>query len=73
MHQVEAGGKTLPLWLACPGLLLFQYVVRELEWQSRFSRLNLHRFAFAYGGIWVIAIAMLPRTGRSYISSFEFS
>lgn len=69
----RGGDLFIPLWLGliAPGLLVIQYLMRRYMWQTRLVELPLSRFAFVYGAIWALAIAMLPLGYRPFIY-FQF-
>lgn len=69
----HGGTQTLPLWLAIlgPALLLFQLLMRRIDFGSRVYSLSLPQFAFAYGAIWALALSLLPLGYRPFIY-FQF-
>ncbi|MGA3049713.1 MAG: MBOAT family O-acyltransferase [Terracidiphilus sp.] len=69
----HGGPDTIPLWLAWlgPALLIVQYSMRRAQLQKRMCQLQLPTFAFAYGLIWSLAIALLPLGYRPFIY-FQF-
>jgi alginate O-acetyltransferase complex protein AlgI len=67
------GADSLPRWLtALPAaLLLLEYLSRRIKLHDLVCDLVLPRFAFTYGCVWAIAIAMLPFGYRPFIY-FQF-
>jgi alginate O-acetyltransferase complex protein AlgI len=71
---LDAGGnESLPLWLAAigPVLLLGQLLMRQKHFEAHICGLSLNRFALAYGGLWALALSLLPLGYRPFIY-FQF-
>jgi alginate O-acetyltransferase complex protein AlgI len=71
---LDAGGsESLPLWLAGVGplLLLGQLLMRRLRFEAYVCALSLNQFALAYGGVWALALSLLPLGYRPFIY-FQF-
>jgi alginate O-acetyltransferase complex protein AlgI len=69
----RGGSETIPLWLAAlgPVLLLCQLLMRRLQFAAYACALSLPQFAFVYGGVWALALSMLPLGYRPFIY-FQF-
>ena len=69
----HGGPQTIPLWLAFvgPALLLCELAMRKWSFGPRTCALSLPKFAFAYGAVWAVALAMLPLGYRPFIY-FQF-
>jgi len=67
------GPEALPNWLILlgPGLLLVQFAARRYCWAQRLSALEPRLFAFVYGALWAVAVALMPLGYRPFIY-FQF-
>ena len=69
----RGGSETIPLWLAGVGpvLLACQWLMRRAQFEARVCSMRLEYFALAYGGIWALALSLLPLGYRPFIY-FQF-
>lgn len=69
----HGGSQTIPLWLAGigPVLLVGQWLMRKMRFESHICALSLTQFSLAYGGIWALALSMMPLGYRPFIY-FQF-
>ena len=69
----RGGSETLPLWLAFlgPVLLAGQFLMRRWRFETHVTSLRLTSFALVYGGVWAMALSMLPLGYRPFIY-FQF-
>jgi alginate O-acetyltransferase complex protein AlgI len=69
----HGGPEAIPLWLALVGpmLLLCQMAMRRFKLETHACALSLANFGLVYGGVWALALSMLPLGYRPFIY-FQF-